>query len=890
MTKDFNVMLDYYIECEQENARLITEEILFSNKDKLPENVDDCVHGLPERGREDKHHPCGELHCGLKSDMWECQRWKEVLKPIFQNASSINIDKFLALYFYLHCSAYERWEDSFNYDCIGCGLVSSKLIADFTAKAHPGIDSYTKNLFEALSFLAQRVLHQSLIENGMIANDPLEMRHHAKRYLELSDEASKKLKNVFSSPDPELKDFAENLDDFITQSVKHHECLVKTTEYMDYCQKDRNRFYTEYPSFRPQLIECISYLEKYENNKAAGKVKFPDFESASEMRGHLVTLDRFAAQRGNPRLRIDQIDGQLMVGFYLDVSGFQWKEDSEKVEAPEKGTAAGKNNFPTPISSNEPAKADQTELKALSIFDKLRKKLNVDHGIGSFPILAASNDPAPDILETNIGSKHFENILIEFPTLVVNKLPFQKFDPNDPVFPLKLKPKLLHCRIGVGIINFEIEKPDDRNKTKFTVSDFQVIKNMICPHAARYEMAFDNKIDPDDTPEKVASKAEYPTTSWGRVPELAEKIFEEYHKLIDQFYQDELKGFRPKTEHPENDIAVLSEPDRWMEPSQTWFTSIRFYNITDEHGNAIDSKNLAANPEWPGIWSYHRADKASVDDWIGISLDDINIKNLAQVRGHKSDFFGLTENYAIIFMRDDPEFIVLQYIETTKWIILIRTLILYCLAESDKPLENLKATINMISDVFPVIDDVLDDAKLDDFEHKVYNMHLDVQKFGALALTALDHVNSATVSQYADHALLLRKAFSSLSMPELTNDLQIKIQNLTSGQQAMTAVIQRIQNQRTKKREDQERKRLNLMNVLLVLLGAIQCVMVFDVIYEIWTGNTKGTEKELFINLISIAVIAILFYLANRKKLNNYFRKYRSWPLIGLIIDFFRNG
>jgi hypothetical protein len=850
MNDKFGTMLNHYIECEQENARIITEEILFSDENKLPLNLHTFVRELSEKGREDNCHPCNKLHCELGADMWNCKFWNNELDSIYQELLLLDIDNSLALYFFLHCSAYERWEESFNYDCIGCGLVSSKLIADFTANNHPQIDAYTKNLFEALSLLAQRVLHQSLIENGMIANDPLEMKYHAERYLKLSHSASKSLSVVIKSPDRELSKFAKKLDDFFTQSVKHHDCLVRTTEYMNYCQKDRNRFYIEYPSFRSQLKECISYLEKYENNVAGDEVKSPDYESASEMRGHLVTLDRFAAQRGSPRLRIDQIDGQLMVGFYLDVSEFQWEDATQKSKPSEKDSTSPNNEISSMAEISKSAiKPDDTKEKAPNIFDKLRKKINLDHCIGSIPILTASKDPAPDILETSIGSKHFANILIEFPSIIINKLAYQKFDLHDPIFPLKLKPKLLHCLIGVGMIYFEIEKPNDRNKTIFTVSDFQILKNMLCPHAARYEITFENDKNPN--------------RHWGRLPELVEEIYNNYCTLV-------------KT-------GLSEEPEHWMESSQTWFTSFRFYNITDENGGALESKALTAHPEWPGIWSYHRADKSSVDDWVGISLDGINMSNLAQVRGHKGDFFGISENYAITFMRDDPEFIVLQYIETAKWVFLIKILIIYCLAESDKPLENLKEIIIKIKKIFNEKPDKIDDTILDDLESEVHDMHLNVQRFGALALSALDHVNSATVSQYADHSLLLRKAFASISLPELTNDLQNKVKYLSEGQQALTEVIQRIQDYK-------ESKRQTLLNILVASLGVIQLVIVLDVIFKIIAKDQSVPIWTLLIDSIPLILLAGLLTASNNAKFNKKLEGYKNRPIITAILKAFRIG
>ena len=227
--------------------------------------------------------PCGRGRCAAVDDAARCGSWSDLLgraivPESFPQEGEERLAAGLALFFLIHSTGYGRWEDSFDYDHIGCLLSAGRQAAlrfrEGVLGAPPGSNTAQGALFEALEYQSVRVHHQALIENGMIANDPLAMKHHVECFLECSGRMAEALDRSASAlgQNPPgsvaggetvwLGEFVEGLRDYVRSTVGQHEGLRHACEMLHLQQVDRARFLAEYPAARGEIDRCLARLEE----------------------------------------------------------------------------------------------------------------------------------------------------------------------------------------------------------------------------------------------------------------------------------------------------------------------------------------------------------------------------------------------------------------------------------------------------------------------------------------------------------------------------------------------------------------------------------------------------------------------------------------------------
>jgi hypothetical protein len=381
-----------------------------------------------------------------------------------------------------------------------------------------------------------------------------------------------------------------------------------------------------------------------------------------------------------------------------------------------------------------------------------------------------------------------------------------------------LTPKLYHYALGVGMLSFDLKLDE------VSVPEFYAIKHMISRHSGQYEIW---SINEEGNPQRLFSHA--------RLIDIADLIISGYSKWFLDFY---------KSENPK--IAVY-KPEPWIEVEKAWFTHFEIYRIQDEEGNQMDAEELKMHHEYAGIMSYQRADRSSLDDWVNLSVESMHLTNLALIRAHKGDLYILSENHSICYLPDDPKFVVRQYGETSKWVFLIRCLMLYCLTESHRVLAVLKSEMSRLYASEGFQHEVkLNELKTHLKELKIKRM--EIQRHRVLTISILEHAVSIGVSQYADHGLLLKRAFEETGVIQIIDRLQDRTERLATIQEDIT-------NSMVDLKASQEELSAQQLNLLLLILTSVQMVVVVDVIYRIAGEGYPKVWKFMVYVLLSLGAI-----------------------------------
>jgi hypothetical protein len=742
---------DLRIKAESLLPRSVVSEVVKAIKDT--EELD-----LGYRGDE-PWRTCPEKWCKSPEEAGLCTSnmlFINLLLDELNKGDGLFFEKVLILFWNFHASAYERWEDSFDYDAIGCRLHLARQVAD--AASQRLNDPRQLTILECLHDLVFQVHHGAYVENSMISNNPEAFQRHAGQHAVYSGRIIARLNEIFPAEltgDKDLlQQFAEKMLDYLRPVELQHKALENVGELMKLVRNDRVKFTLEWNRSMKEIREACRSLEEAGN-----------FEAASELRAHIAGLELHHAHINDPRITMQMVDGFFHYGFYIEHSSENYG-----------------------MKSND------------RFFSDLMKFLEnqEDKTLGEATFESISEDPAPDILESSVGEEHFQNVLLVFRPMQVREL--SKVPEESGRLIGVLTPKLYHYALGVGMLSFEF------TMEKLSVPEFYAIKHMSSRHSGQFEYW--------DTDEEGGPSSLYSQT---RLVDIARRIITVYSEKFLKFTSRK------------NSTHSSSLPVPWIEVDQTWFTHFQVYRFLDDQGKQLDAGELEQFYEYPGVLSYQRADRASLDDWINLSVEAMQMKNLAPIRAHKGDLYVISENHSICYLPDDPKFIVLQYGETSKWVFLIRCLMLYCMAESHRVHARLKRDLSLL-------DSDKEEKKSKDKRERIKQHYeeliekrAEVQRHRSLTMGMLEHAVSIGVSEYADHGLLLKNVFEETGMVVMIDRLQERIEGLADTQEGITVVLEDL-----KARQDKiSRQRLDLLLFLLTLVQIIQSVYL---IYDISTG------------------------------------------------------
>lgn len=791
LNRSIPAFVDLYLEGEFGDLRILAEGLLPDElSSELMKALKDTENlELGRRGPE-AWRKCHEKWCKSPDEACLCVHWSNFASGLLDKldtSDGLFFERVMVLFWFVHASAYERWEDSFDYDSIGCRL---HLARQIIAAALPKVkEPAQRAVLECLHDLAIQVHHGAYVENSMISNNPGAFQHHSGEHVKYTSAILDSLNQYFPQTDEEEENpamlalFTGKLRDYLEPVKGQHMALELVGELMKLRRIDRKAYALKWDASMEAIRKACGELE------GAG-----NFESSSELRAHIACLELHHRQASQPVLTLQEVDGFFNYGFYAE-----HKEEKQHSD----------NNarFYTSLQKH---------------FSRLKESR-----FGEGTLLNATEDPAPDILGSTVGEEHFQNLMLVFRDLQVRELSAVPGEPGHLI--ATLTPKLYHYALGVGMLSFEFSIGE------LDVPGFYAVKHMASRNSGQFEY-WDT--DGNDTPVSLYSHT--------RLVDIAEKMI--------RGYCDEFRVFTEK--HCIDEGGELPEP--WIEPDQAWFTHFEVYRIHDEKGNELGSSALAEHHEYPGILCYQRTDRASLDDWINLSTDAMQLKNLAPIRAHKDDLYVISENHSICYLPDDPKFIVLQYGETSKWIFLIRCLMLYCMAESHRVHGQLKQSLKVLEMNGKSNIRRLSKEKLEEEFKGLIEARAKVQKHRTLTIGMLEHAISIGVSQYADHGLLLKRAFEEIGVTGMIDRLQDRIDGLSATQEGITVVMEDL-----KARQEQvTQQRLNL---LLFILTVIQIVQSFDVVYSAAHGEKPKFFFPFLVSSLVLLLVIVWVYHPFRK-------------------------
>jgi hypothetical protein len=695
------------------------------------------------------------------------------LHDIIKQKNGLFFENVMVLFWYIYASAYERWEDSFDYDVISFRLQQASRISNGAIKCIN--DQKQITILQCMCLLSKQVSHGAFIENSMISNDSDAFQQHSSFHAEISREIITILTKLINltgnkGDDQFFHQFSVKLVDSLIPIEKQHKSLAQIGSLMKLRVYDRKGFGTE---FKKTIDEIRSNCRSLEDAK--------NFEAASELRAHFACLNFHHQQINNSPLTLQMLDGVFHYGFYLEPPTGKDKEE------------------------------DNSQL-----FEEMLEYMEdfKDQMIGETTLDGISEDPVPDILESSIAKEHFQNVLLVFRDIQLRSLSLVPGEPGKLI--AVLTPKLFHYNLGIGKLSFEFSIDE------LDVSRFYSLKHIGSRHSGQYQFW---NIDNEGNPVSLLS--------YSRLIDLAKNVVTEYAEKFSKFCS-----------HYDNQTTYNPVP--WIEIDHTWFSHFEIYNIHDETKKQLNADDLLLHHEYPGIIAYPRADRASLDDWINLSADAMQLNNLAQIRAHKGDLFVMSENHSICYLPDDPKFVVLQYGETANWVFLIRCLMLYCMSESHRVHSRLKKDISMLNSSHSLKKETIEQHFVDLIEKRTM-----IQKHRALTISVLEHAASIGVSQYADHGLLLKQVFNEIRLVEMIERLQDRIEGLSATQEGITIVMDDIKNQQ----EQISRQRLDLLLFILTIISIFGTV---ELVYKAATHKDIGLLEILLYGVLSIVLIAII--------------------------------
>ena len=246
--------------------------------------------------------------------------------------------------------------------------------------------------------------------------------------------------------------------------------------------------------------------------------------------------------------------------------------------------------------------------------------------------------------------------------------------------------------------------------------------------------------DPLETALRADALTLFPTGRvFSKMMDISAEIFRRFGKFLAEFTK------LPEVDVPFNkDIRSLFRFDRhygWQSILEVNRIALRDADgnehepVTDEDFQAIFN-----HPDFIGFAVTSREARAALDDWRFANPPPTQ-KDLAGIRSHQNDRFYIEQNRAFIFLPDDPQFVVNQYNDTSRW---AGNLVAAILSHQN-------ASKSLMGEI-----EIALDAYENGIEQDFRMLRGKIQIFQRDALQTLDLVRNFALTKYVDHSELLR--------------------------------------------------------------------------------------------------------------------------------------
>lgn len=427
--------------------------------------------------------------------------------------------------------------------------------------------------------------------------------------------------------------------------------------------------------------------------------------------------------------------------------------------------------------------------------------LNIEH---------VSKDPLPDILESSSSQDVFDNLVLDLESIEIKSFATTNSTKSNSFI---LNPKIYHYGIGIGKVTFEF------NIDTLRIDEFYALKHMFSRHSAQFIITKTEKTKVNDI-------------GYYRLIDVATQLIEDYTSILNSIYSEQNQ--------------TPYQLKCWNDVDNAWFVNLSVYAIKNQLGVLQDYNSLNRHYQFAALICYPRADRSSLNDWISLNPDKMNLNNLGHIRGHKGDLYIISENHSICYLPENPRFIVNQYAETSNWVFIIRTLLVYSMSQSQIIQKKLSTDISLLKS-----NGTMTSSLFDEHYNSLIERRTLIQSHRTLSMSIIEHATSMEVAQYADHGLLLNRVFKEIRLLDMIQRLQDRIEGLATAQEGINVVMEDL-------RAEQQKKSRERLDLLLFILTLIQVFDTVQLIHEIATGEEITLSGLLSLSAASLIVVFLL--------------------------------
>jgi hypothetical protein len=364
--------------------------------------------------------------------------------------------------------------------------------------------------------------------------------------------------------------------------------------------------------------------------------------------------------------------------------------------------------------------------------------------------------------------------------------------------------------------------------------------------------------------ESLAERDFSTSESFGYLSDIAEEIFERLTAFFATLLTDgsERCVYLQVTDvKPSHDLRRILTYD----PSTGWqaIVSCDAFMVEPRQASALgsagavieaDSRVLAKHPDFKGLLIQNREARASLDDWHFVMEPKFN--NLATIRSHETDLMVLGQNRCLLYLPDDPQYLVAQYVASSAIVGDIRTIVLAFNMTAKTQITTLEIFVPNIQKRRA--------SGLRDWRDALLDNRAGIEEFRTNADQVLELLRSYAISKYQDHSELLRAMLQDSGVQDFMLSWERNRETLDHYHGYLTEVIQR-------KIREREQSNQGFMTWLLLILSFLSGLSAIDPIATVLAqvfGNTyRLLIEDILYSAIGLFVVvgAILIWVRNRK-------------------------
>lgn len=330
---------------------------------------------------------------------------------------------------------------------------------------------------------------------------------------------------------------------------------------------------------------------------------------------------------------------------------------------------------------------------------------------------------------------------------------------------------------------------------------------------------------------------------FGRLMDVGEIVLGRIRKFLEARYGADVQAKERRAGGEYHDIRYTSGFDSntgW----QTVFCCNQLHlKIPDgtqiEPRTPNDFMRVRESADFKGFQVQSREARAGLDDWPFAS--DADVRNLAQIRSHLTDVMYVGENRTFLWFPDDPQFIMIQYIESARLIGDIRVLVLTYNESAKKQIRTTERMLDIIKSGRRLPRRLAGQFEAGRSDITIFRTHGD---------KILDLLRACTISKYEDHGKLLAQMLIESKAGNAQDALEHNLKTLDEFYAYITQVLQRRVEARTHSGQ-------TLMASVLGILTAVSALSAVPALETFLTNTFPG----MITPSVALAILRVLLVI-----------------------------